>query len=54
MTIKRAIDILGALVGSHYLVVGLILVPLIKLESKGPAIFAQNRVGRNGQVFKVL
>ncbi|WP_303765247.1 sugar transferase [Abiotrophia defectiva] len=53
MTIKRAIDILGALVGLVItFLVGLILVPLIKLESKGPAIFAQNRVGRNGRVFK--
>ena len=53
MVIKRLLDVLGALVGLVLtFLIGLVLVPLIKLESKGPAIFAQNRVGRNGRVFK--
>ena len=29
-----------------------VLAPIIKLDSKGPVIFAQNRVGRNGRIFK--
>ena len=51
--LKRLIDVIGALVGLVItFIVGLVLVPLIKLESPGPAIFAQNRVGRNGRIFK--
>ena len=51
--LKRLIDIVGALVGLLLtFLVGIVLVPLIKLESPGPAIFAQNRVGRNGRIFK--
>ena len=26
--------------------------PVIKLDSKGPILFSQNRVGRNGRIFK--
>lgn len=51
--IKRIIDIAFALVGcSLTVLVGIVLVPLIKLDSKGPAIFAQKRVGKNGRYFK--
>jgi lipopolysaccharide/colanic/teichoic acid biosynthesis glycosyltransferase len=32
----------------------LIVVPIaIKLSSKGPAVFVQNRVGKNGKIFKI-
>jgi exopolysaccharide biosynthesis polyprenyl glycosylphosphotransferase len=45
-------DIIGSLVGiALTLVVGIFLVPAIRLESKGPAIFKQKRVGRNGRYF---
>lgn len=51
--IKRIIDILAALVGLLLtLPVAIVLIPLIKLDSKGPAIFAQKRVGKNGRIFK--
>ena len=51
---KRLIDIIGSLIGlilaSPILaVVGI----LIKLESKGPVIFSQTRVGLNGNEFKM-
>lgn len=50
--IKRTIDIIGGLVGMIILtIVGIFLVPIIKLDSKGPAIFKQKRVGKNGRIF---
>ncbi|MDK9710954.1 sugar transferase [Acidaminobacter sp.] len=50
--LKRLLDVSGALVGM--LLFGfafLIFAPLIKLESPGPVIFRQERVGKNGRVF---
>jgi lipopolysaccharide/colanic/teichoic acid biosynthesis glycosyltransferase len=53
-TIKRTLDILGALVGlfgaSPVLLITSIL---IKLDSKGPVFFSQQRVGLNGKSFKM-
>ena len=52
IALKRVIDIIGSLVG--LIICGLasiFLVPLIKRDG-GPAIFVQDRVGRNGRVFK--
>ena len=50
---KRVIDIIGALVGlTITAVIGTFVAVLIKMESPGPAIFAQNRVGMNGRIFK--
>lgn len=50
--VKRLIDILGALVGlAITLVVGILLAPFLLLESPGPLIFCQKRVGVNGRVF---
>lgn len=50
---KRALDILGALVG---LTITALIFPFIalaiKIDSKGPVIFKQDRVGRNGRIFK--
>ena len=52
--IKRVIDITGSLAGLILLSPLLIIVGiLIKIESKGPIIFSQNRVGMNGEVFKM-
>lgn len=52
--IKRCMDIVGGLVGT---IGTLILMPFIalaiKLESKGPVIFAQTRIGKNGRRFKI-
>lgn len=52
--VKRAIDIVGALVG---LLITAVVTPFvalaIKLESPGPVFFGQERVGRNGRRFKI-
>lgn len=49
---KRLLDICGSLAGCIILgLVSIVLVPLIKLESPGPALFCQERVGRNGRIF---
>lgn len=52
--VKRFIDIVGALVGI------ILLLPImlgttiaIKLNSKGNIVFAQNRVGLNGKIFRM-
>ena len=50
--IKRLIDICGALVGlAITFVVGIVLAPILLLESPGPLIFKQKRVGVNGRIF---
>lgn len=51
---KRMLDIAGGLVGS--IIFGLVFIvlgPIIKLESPGPVIFKQDRVGKNGRIFQV-
>ena len=53
--VKRFLDILIALTALVVLAVPMLIVALIvKLESKGPAIFKQERLGRDGKVFKLL
>lgn len=50
---KRLLDIVGAIVGLFITGIVLIFVgPAIKLESKGPIFFSQDRVGKNGRIFK--
>ena len=52
--IKRGLDVCGAMVGMVFFAIAYIVVgPLIKLETPGPVIFKQDRVGKNGRVFKV-
>jgi exopolysaccharide biosynthesis polyprenyl glycosylphosphotransferase len=52
--IKRLIDIFASIIGIILLSPILIVTALaIKLESKGPIIFGQERVGQFGQVFKM-
>ncbi|RUS42608.1 sugar transferase [Cohnella sp. AR92] len=51
---KRLLDIAGAIVGIVLtFVLSLVIYPLIKLDSRGPAVFAQQRVGVNGRIFKI-
>lgn len=54
MMIKRVMDILGGLVG---MLITLVFLPFvaaaIKLDSKGPVLFSQVRIGRNGRRFKI-
>lgn len=52
VALKRMIDIIGSLFGLVICgIVSIFLVPLIKKDG-GPAIFAQDRVCRNGRIFK--
>jgi len=52
--IKRAMDVVGALIG---IIVWAPLVPIIalaiKLDSKGPILYEQERVGEEGKVFQM-
>lgn len=54
LLIKRVIDIVGGLVG---LLITLLFFPFvalaIKIDSPGPILFSQVRIGRNGRRFKV-
>nr|CAD6596240.1 sugar transferase [Rhizobium sp. TCK] len=50
--IQRSLDIVFALVISGFFSWLLLIIwVLVRIESKGPGIFAQERVGRNGQLF---
>lgn len=52
MLIKRAMDIIGSLVGIVItLIVTVFLAPVLLIESPGPLIFKQKRVGKNGRYF---
>lgn len=52
--IKRVIDIIGALVGLIITgILSIFIIPAIKLDSPGPILFTQNRVGINGRLFKL-
>jgi undecaprenyl phosphate N,N'-diacetylbacillosamine 1-phosphate transferase len=52
--IKRLIDVVVSIIGLIVLSPILLLVAIaIKIESKGPVIFQQERLGLNGKVFKI-
>lgn len=52
--IKRTVDIICSIIGLAILFPILIIISiLIKIETKGPVIFSQSRVGKNGVVFKM-
>ena len=52
--IKRTMDVFISLLALIFLFpVMLILMILIKLDSKGPILFYQDRVGKNGKIFKM-
>ncbi len=51
--LKRAMDIMGSLVGlAVTAVLAVVIAPFLLLESPGPLIFRQERVGKNGRTFK--
>jgi len=53
LTLKRIIDILLSLIGLILLAIPFAAIALaIKLNSKGPVFFRQERVGKDGRVFK--
>ncbi|MBU9889308.1 MAG: undecaprenyl-phosphate glucose phosphotransferase [Candidatus Omnitrophica bacterium] len=52
---KRAFDLaVSSVMGLVFLPVGLLVALVIRLEGKGPVFYAQERVGRDGKVFKLL
>lgn len=52
--VKRAMDIAGGIVGVILTSpIMLITAIAIKLDSKGPILFCQTRVGKNGRLFKI-
>lgn len=54
LILKRIVDILGGLVGCALTCIIFIFVaPLIYKESPGPIFYTQDRVGKNGKVFKM-
>lgn len=51
---KRTLDIIGGLVGSIIAAILYVIVGIaIKIDSPGPVIFAQERIGKNGRHFKM-
>lgn len=54
MAVKRMMDIVGALIGLAITgVLMLIIAPMIRIESRGPIIFSQIRIGRSGRRFQL-
>ena len=54
-TLKRSLDVIGsALALMFFSPIMLPIALIIKMTSKGPVLFRQNRVGENGQVFTFL
>lgn len=53
--VKRLIDTVGAFIGLVLLLPVLVVAAIaIKLDSKGPVFFTQDRVGRAGRTFRIL
>lgn len=54
LLLKRCIDILGSIIGIIITVlIGIFIAPAILIESPGPLIFSQTRIGKNGRRFKI-
>lgn len=54
LLIKRVIDIVGGVIGICITaIVTVFLAPVLLLESSGPLIFKQKRVGKNGRFFNI-
>ena len=55
LAIKRIIDFLGSLIGIILLIPLFINISiLIKFTSKGPVFFKQERIGKNGKIFRII
>lgn len=53
--LKRMIDCIIAFLALVVLAIPMLIVALVvKIESKGPVFFKQQRIGRNGKVFKII
>jgi len=54
-SLKRIFDVLAAgILAALFLPIGLAVAILIKLEGKGPVFYFQERVGRDGNVFRLI
>lgn len=54
LIVKRMFDIFAGAIGSLFtLILMIFIAPAIKLESKGPVLFKQVRMGRNGRRFVI-
>jgi len=54
LLIKRLMDIIGGIVGLCLcVIISIFVIPAIKLDSPGPALFSQTRIGKNGRKFKL-
>ena len=55
LIVKRFMDIVLGIIGTIItLMLTIIIGPIIYAKSKGPIFFVQDRVGRNGKVFKMI
>ena len=55
LIIKRLVDIVFGILGTIItFILSIIMGPIIYIKSKGPIFFFQDRVGRNGKVFKMI
>src|SRR5699024_5145773 len=53
--LKRIMDIVGSVIGIILLSPVLLIISIyIKLDSKGPILFKQERLGLKGKTFKIL
>lgn len=54
LALKRAMDIAGGMAGVLLtLLLGIVVAPLIYIESPGPVVFKQTRIGKNGRRFRI-
>ncbi len=54
VALKRAMDIVGGIVGMFFFGIAMLIFgPIIKLDSKGPVLFTQTRIGKNGRKFNI-
>ncbi len=54
LALKRVMDILGGIVGCIFTgIIFVFVAPLIYIKSPGPIFFTQERVGKNGRIFKI-
>lgn len=52
--LKRILDIIVGFIGfCAFLILYIVVGPLIKIDSKGPILFKQDRIGKHGRIFKV-
>lgn len=55
MIVKRIFDIIASFVGLLVLIpVSLVLLPILALTNGFPIFYSQERVGKNGQLFKII